>query len=159
MLIFNLLMYFLTHLRREAGSFFFFCLTTFLSTLVQSAIFRTLACVTRTPAQAMIPTAVFGLGLMIYAGFTTPNEYIPGWSRWMSYINPLAYAFEALIINEFHGREFPCAQFVPQGPGYQSLQSASQICAVVGAEPGSRVVNGDNYINLSFDFWNAHKWR
>ena len=159
MFIFNILIYFMARLRKEAGSFFFFCLTTLLTTVVQSAIFRTLASIPRTSEQAMIPSSVLGLGLMIYTGFTTPTQYMPGWSRWMTYINPLAYAFEALMANEFHDREFPCAQIVPQGPDYTSLPSASQICSVVGAEPGSSVVNGDNYINLSFDYWNAHKWR
>jgi ATP-binding cassette subfamily G (WHITE) protein 2 (PDR) len=32
------------------------------------------------------------------------------WFKWLNYINPLAYAFEALMVNEFHGREFPCAR-------------------------------------------------
>lgn len=159
MFIFNIVIYFMAHLRREAGAFFFFCLTTLLTTLVQSAVFRTLACITRTSDQAMIPSAILGLGLMIYTGFTTPTEYMLGWSRWMAYINPLAYGFEALMANEFHDREFLCASMVPSGQGYAGLSSASQICSVVGAEVGSAMVNGDSYINMSFDYWNSHKWR
>jgi ABC-type multidrug transport system permease subunit len=96
---------------------------------------------------------------MIYTGFTIPTDYMLGWSRWMNYINPLAYAFEALMANEFHNREFPCAQMVPRGGSYDDLPPESRICAVVGAEPGSNVVNGDRYINMSFDYSNAHKWR
>ncbi|KAL4812296.1 ABC-2 type transporter-domain-containing protein [Aspergillus spinulosporus] len=157
MFVFNILIYFMANLRQEAGAFF--CLTTLLSTLVQSAVFRTLACITRTSDQAMIPSAVLSLGLMIYTGFTTPPEYMPGWSRWMAYINPLAYGFEALMANEFHGRDFPCASMVPTGEGYASLPSASQICSVVGSEVGSAIVNGDSYIGKSFDYWNVHKWR
>lgn len=159
MFIFNIVIYFMAHLRREAGSFFFFCLTTLLTTLVQSAVFRTLACITRTSDQAMIPSAILGLGLMIYTGFTMPTEYMLGWSRWMAYINPLAYGFEALMANEFHNREFLCASMVPSGQGYAGLPPASQICSVVGADAGSAIVNGDNYINLAFDYWNSHKWR
>ncbi|KAH7141746.1 ABC-2 type transporter-domain-containing protein, partial [Dactylonectria macrodidyma] len=159
MFIFNILVYFMANLRREAGNFFFFCLTTFLVTLVMSSIYRTLACLTRTSHQAMVPASLLSLGLMIYTGFTIPTDYMLGWSRWMNYINPLAYAFEALMVNEFHGREFPCLQMVPQGPGYDTLPPESRICAVVGAEPGSSLVNGDRYINMSFDYYNVHKWR
>ncbi|KAL4745768.1 hypothetical protein BDW72DRAFT_211010 [Aspergillus terricola var. indicus] len=159
MFVFNILIYFMADLRREAGAFFFFCLTTLLSTLVQSAVFRTLACITRTSDQAMIPSAVLSLGLMIYTGFTTPPEFMTGWSRWMAYINPLAYGFEALMANEFHDRDFPCASMVPTGEEYTSLPSVSQICSVVGSEVGSAVVNGDSYIGRSFDYWNVHKWR
>lgn len=159
MFVFNITVYFMAHLRRDAGNFFFFCLTSYLTTLVMSSIYRTLACLTRTPAQAMVPSALLSLGLMIYTGFTIPTDYMLGWSRWMNYINPLAYAFEALMANEFHNREFPCAQMVPRGPGYDDLAPESRICAVVGAEPGSNVVSGDRYINMSFDYSNAHKWR
>lgn len=159
MFIFNIVIYFMANLRREVGALFFFCLTTLLTSLVQSAMFRTLACLTGTPDQAMIPSAVLSLGLMIYTGFTTPLEYMPGWSRWMAYINPLAYGFEALMANEFHNRDFPCASIVPSGQGYANLPPVSQTCSVVGSEAGLAFVNGDNYIGKSFDYWNAHKWR
>ncbi|RYO87818.1 hypothetical protein DL764_008812 [Monosporascus ibericus] len=102
MFVFNIIVYFMANLRREPGSFFFFCLVTLFATLSQSAMFRTLASITRTPEQAMIPSALLGMGLMIYTGFTMPTAYMPGWSRWMGYINPLAYSFEALMVNEFH---------------------------------------------------------
>ncbi|KAF5019292.1 hypothetical protein F66182_8710 [Fusarium sp. NRRL 66182] len=159
MFVFNILVYFMAHLRREPGPFFFFCLVTLLATLSQSAMFRTLASITRTPEQAMIPSALLGMGLMIYTGFTMPAAYMPGWSRWMAYINPLAYSFEALMVNEFHGREFNCAAMVPQGPGYDGLSPQSQICSTVGSEPGSSVVDGSKYIALSYDYHNAHRWR
>ncbi|RYP43328.1 hypothetical protein DL770_011720 [Monosporascus sp. CRB-9-2] len=159
MFVFNILVYFMASLRREPGPFFFFCLVTLLATLSQSAMFRTLASITRTPEQAMIPSTLLGMGLMMYTGFTMPTAYMPAWSRWMGYINPLAYSFEALMANEFHGREFDCAGMVPQGPGYGGLPPESRICSVVGSEPGSSVVNGDRYINLSFGYYNSHKWR
>lgn len=159
MFVFNLLIYFMAHLRRDAGHFFFFCLATYLTTLVMSTIYRTLACLTRTSHQAMVPAAILSLGLMIYTGFTIPTSYMLGWSRWMNYINPLAYAFEALMANEFHNRQFACAQIVPQGPGYENVPADAQICSVVGAVPGSSMVSGDNYINQSFNYYNAHKWR
>ncbi|KAF7560227.1 hypothetical protein G7046_g3935 [Stylonectria norvegica] len=159
MFVFNLIAYFMTNLRREPGAFFFFCLTSYLTTLVMSTIYRTLASLTRTSHQAMVPSAILSLGLMIYTGFTIPTDYMRGWARWMSYINPLAFAFEALMANEFHGRQFPCAQIVPQGPGYERLPAASQICSVVGAVPGSEVVDGERYINLSYQYYNSNKWR
>jgi ATP-binding cassette, subfamily G (WHITE), member 2, PDR len=159
MLVFNIIMYFMANLRRDAGSFFFFCLASYLTTLVMSSLFRTLACLTRTSHQAMVPSSLLSLGLMIYTGFTIPTAYLPGWSRWMNYINPLAYAFEALMANEFQGREFPCAQMVPQGPGYEGIPRESQMCAVVGAEPGALVVNGDLHINLSYEYYAQNKWR
>ncbi|KAI1843835.1 hypothetical protein JX266_010094 [Neoarthrinium moseri] len=159
MLIFNVTIYFMANLRREAGNFFFFCLVSYLTTLVMSSIYRTLACLTRTPAQAMVPSAILSLGLIIYAGFCIPPSYLPGWSGWMNNINPLSYAFESLMANEFHNRLFECASMVPQGPGYGNLPSDSQICSVVGAEVGATSVNGDRYIGQAFNYYNSNKWR
>lgn len=159
MFSFNLVVYFMTNLRRDAGHFFFFCLTTYLTTLVMSCVYRTLASVTRTSHQAMVPASILTIGLMVFTGFTIPTDYMLGWSRWMNYVNPLAYAFEALMASEFHDRKFPCTQMIPQGSGYEDLPSTSQICSAVGAEAGSMVVDGDRYLNLSFKYYNAHKWR
>ncbi|KAK8065185.1 hypothetical protein PG997_011932 [Apiospora hydei] len=159
MLVFNLTVYFMTRLRQDAGSFFFFSLVTYLATLVMSCLYRTLAYLTRTPAQAMVPGALLSLGLIVYAGFCIPPAYLPRWSAWMYSVNPLSYAFEALMANEFHGRQFPCTTMVPQGPGYEGLAVASRICSVVGARAGEATIRGEAYIESSFGYLNENKWR
>lgn len=83
MLIFNVTVFFMTNLRRDAGSFFLFCLTTYHTTLVMSCLYRTLAYLTRTPAQAMVPSSLLSLGLMIYNGFCIQPSHVPEWSHWM----------------------------------------------------------------------------
>ncbi|EGY19379.1 opaque-specific ABC transporter CDR3 [Verticillium dahliae VdLs.17] len=159
MFIFNLIVYFMANLRRDPGPFFFFCLTSFIVTLIMSSLYRTLACVTRTSHQAMVPSAILSIGLMVYTGFTIPTMYMRGWSRWMNYINPLAYGFEALMANEFHDMEFPCEGIIPYGTGYDILPSDSTVCPVVGALPGSGTVQGDRYINMAFAYYHGNKWR
>ncbi|RYP42698.1 hypothetical protein DL767_000067 [Monosporascus sp. MG133] len=159
MFLFNVIVYFMAGLRQEAGAFFFFCLTTYVVTLAMSALYRTIASVTRTSAQAMVPSAILTLGVMIYTGFTIPTKYMPGWSRWMNYINPLAFAFEALMANEFSGRLFPCARIVPSGPGYEGLPPDSIMCYTVGALPGTTTVDGDRYLAESFAYYASNKWR
>ncbi|KAK7918078.1 hypothetical protein PG985_009952 [Apiospora marii] len=162
MVVFNVIVYFMTGLRQDdgMGSFFFFSLVTYLTTLVMSCLYRTLAYLTRTPAQAMVPSALLSLGLMIYAGFCIPPAYLPGWSAWMYRLNPLAYAFEALLANEFGGRAFPCvAGMVPRGPGYEGLGAGSRVCSVVGARAGEDNVSGDDYIGISFGYRSENKWR
>lgn len=149
----------MANLRREAGAFFFFCFTTLLATQVQSAILRTLACITRTSDQAIIPSAVLSLGLMIYTGFTTPPEYMPGWSRWMAYINPLAYGFEALMANESHRREFFCVDMVPRGQGYTIFRLSRASALSLGQRP-ARPLLMETTISISlFGYLNVHKWR
>ncbi|KAB2575415.1 ABC transporter [Lasiodiplodia theobromae] len=158
---FNLILYFMTNLRREPGAFFFFLLISFILTLVMSMMFRTIASVSRTLSQAMAPAAVLILALVIYTGFVIPTRYMLGWSRWINYLDPISYGFESLMINEFHNRNYTCSQFVPsnQLPGYENIGPLNMVCGTTGAQPGQGYVNGDAYINSSYEYYHSHKWR
>ncbi|KAI9708054.1 MAG: hypothetical protein M1820_004258 [Bogoriella megaspora] len=158
-IIFNTTLYFMANLRREPGPYFFFLLTSFTLTLTMSMFFRLIASVSRTLSQAMAPAAILILALVIYTGFVIPTRYMLGWSRWINYLDPIAYGFESLMINEFHNREFTCSSFIPAGPSYTNIGATNHICTTVGSTTGSNVVFGDNYINSSFQYYHAHKWR
>ncbi|TRM65094.1 ABC-2 type transporter-domain-containing protein [Schizophyllum amplum] len=155
----NLTLYFMSNLRREPGPFFLYQLFAFTCTLTMSMIFRTIASSTRTLAQAMPPASVFMLALVIYTGFTIPIRDMVVWFRWINYINPIGYAFETLMVNEFDGRVFDCSAFVPSGPGYENLTDDQFICATTGAMPGSRVVYGRDYVNTTYGYYRSHVWR
>lgn len=159
--IFNITLYFMTGLRQEPGAFFVFLLFSFITTLTMSMLFRTMAASSRTLSQALVPAAILILGLVMYTGFTIPTRNMLGWSRWMNYINPIAYGFESLMVNEFHNREFTCPQanFVPQGGPYNDYPMENKICTTVGAVPGSNVVQGTDYLAQSFHYYVSHKWR
>lgn len=122
-------------------------------------LFRTIASASRTLSQAMAPAAILILALVIYTGFTLPINYMLGWSRWINYINPIGYGFEAMMINEFWGRNFTCSQFIPSGPGYDTLGGDNVICRSAGEVPGTRVVSGGDYIALTYEYYHSHKWR
>ncbi|PLB48341.1 pleiotropic drug resistance protein, ABC superfamily [Aspergillus steynii IBT 23096] len=158
-IIFNITLYFMTGLRQEAGAFFTFLLFSFVTTLTMSMLFRTIASSSRSLSQALVPAAILILGLVIYTGFTIPTRNMLGWSRWMNYINPIAYGFESLMVNEFHGRTFDCGQtdFVPRGDGYTN--AAYQVCSQVGSVAGVTTVDGTTYLGQSFQYFRSHKWR
>ncbi|KAI4211548.1 MAG: hypothetical protein LQ351_005725 [Letrouitia transgressa] len=124
-----------------------------------SMIFRSIGALSRTLAQAMAPAAVLILALVIYTGFVVPIGDMHPWFRWFNYLDPVAYAFEALMINEFDGREFPCTTFVPTGPGYDDVALDQKSCATVGAVAGQEFVSGTAYINESFQYYRSHLWR
>ncbi|GKZ95688.1 hypothetical protein AnigIFM59636_009696 [Aspergillus niger] len=158
-LFFNLTLYLMANLRRDVGAVFFFLFIAFLSTMVTSSLFRTIASVSRTMSQAMVPAALLVLGLIMYTGFTMPTMYMRGWSRWITYVNPLSYAFESLIINEFHNREFSCSVMVPSGPDYNAVGINNRACAEVGNTIGTTTIQGDIYINDKFGYHQSNKWR
>lgn len=160
-IIFNTSLYFLTNLRREPGAFFFFLLFSFFTVLTMSMIFRTIASSSRTLSQALVPAAILILDLVVFTGFIIPVNYMLSWCRWLNYVDPLAYAFESLLVNEFSGRQFRCNEIVPlmQIPEYANVDPANQVCSAVGSVPGSPFVDGDRYLNMSFQYYASSKWR
>ncbi|KAJ6145620.1 ABC multidrug transporter C [Penicillium chermesinum] len=153
---FNVTLYFLTNLRRTPGAFFTFMLFSLVVTLTMSMIFRTIAASSRTLSQALVPAAILILGLVIYTGFTIPTRNMLGWSRWMNYIDPIAYGFESLMVNEFYNRKFRCDGLIPNYPD-ASLQY--QVCGTTGAVVGTNEVLGTDYLLQNFQYKHSHKWR
>ncbi len=93
----------------------------------------------------MVPAAILILALVIFTGFAIPVDYMLGWCRWINWLDPVAYGFEALMINEFHGRSYTCNSLVPSPlvPGYENVTLSNQACTAVGSVPGQNFVNGD----------------
>nr|MCP8717853.1 ABC transporter permease [Asgard group archaeon] len=158
-LCFNIPFYFMVDLRSDAGRFFFYWLIGLTCTVVISHIFRSIGALSTTVSGAMTPATVILIGLILYAGFVIPFPNMLGWSKWIKWINPVSYMFESLMVNEYHDREFPCGQYIPAGPGFDELPIENKVCASVGAIPGSDFVKGDDYMRITFAFYNAHKWR
>jgi ATP-binding cassette, subfamily G (WHITE), member 2, PDR len=154
--VFNIILYFLAGLRTEASNFFIFFLFNFVAMLTMSAIFRSTAAATKTISAAMAIAGVMVLWIVIYTGFTLQRSYMHPWFKWSSWINPIAYAFEALLVNEVHGRRFACAPtslVPPYGTG-----DAFQ-CAVAGAVAGEDSVSGDRWLSSSYGYSYSHIWR
>ncbi|KAK9319147.1 ABC-2 type transporter-domain-containing protein [Lipomyces orientalis] len=151
---FNIILYFLAGLRMEPAQFFIFFLFVFCSQLCMSAIFRTLAAVTKTISQALALAGVMVLAIVIYTGFTIQRAYMHPWFKWISWINPIAYGFEALLVNEVHGQYYACATLVPPYGTGDNVQ-----CAVAGAQRGATTVLGDDWVQSSYGYSYSHIWR
>lgn len=83
----NTTLYFMANLRRDVGSFFFFFLVAFTMLLSMSMFFRLVVCthrwrfanpsrffasITKTIAQALAPSSIILIGLVLYTGFAIP---------------------------------------------------------------------------------------
>ncbi|KAI9376334.1 ABC-2 type transporter-domain-containing protein [Aspergillus egyptiacus] len=156
---FNVPLYLMTNLRRDADAFFTFWIFSVVTTFTMSMIFRTMAACSRSLSQALVPAAVIMLGMVIYTGFTIPTRNMLGWSRWINYINPIAYSFESFMVNEFHGQQFECVGIIPSGGEYDNVSMQHRICGTVGAESGSSIVDGARYLELSYQYTRGHLWR
>ncbi|KAH8831404.1 ABC-2 type transporter-domain-containing protein, partial [Flagelloscypha sp. PMI_526] len=155
----NLTLYFMTNLRRTPEAFFTFFLFSFATTLTMSSVFRTIASFSRSLAEALTPAMLMILALVIYTGFTIPQTYMVVWFGWFRRINPIAYAFESIMVNEFDGSNYLCTSWIPRGPGYENVTGLQHLCAVAGGLPGRDYVAGADYLSGNFDYHRKHLWR
>lgn len=78
-LLVNSTLYFMANLRREPGPFFFFLLVAFTMNLSMSMFFRLFASMTKTIAQALAPSSIILILLVMYTGFAIPVQYMRGY--------------------------------------------------------------------------------
>ncbi|OLL26317.1 Brefeldin A resistance protein [Neolecta irregularis DAH-3] len=154
--IFNVILYFMTGLQRTAGQFFIFYIFIITVTLAMNSMFRLIASVTKTIEQALSIAGIVVIAFVIYAGYVIPE---PIYFKWISCVNPIAYAFEGLMTNEFHNTQVPCAMLIPSGPDYESKGLSNKVCPVNGAVPGVSTVSGDEYLKVSMNYSHDHLWR
>lgn len=74
-------------------------------------------------------------------------------------IKPTRYGFESILTNEFHTLDGQCSSLVPQGPGYENVTLANQVCTTVGSVTGQSTVNGDTFVGLSYGYSYSNLWR
>ncbi|KAF7798180.1 hypothetical protein EIP86_009397 [Pleurotus ostreatoroseus] len=129
-------------------------------TITMKAWFRALSAAFRSAAPAQAFGGMSILVLTIYTGYTIPQPSMIGALRWITYINPLKYGFEGLMVNELHKVEAECTTLIPQGPGYDGkVTLANQVCTTLGSESGKALVSGSRYVQLAFGYTYGHLWR
>ncbi|CCF44605.1 multidrug resistance protein CDR1 [Colletotrichum higginsianum] len=158
-ILMNTTLYFMGNLRREPGPFFFFLLISFTMVLTMSMMFRLIGSAARSVTQALAPSSLILFMISLYAGFALPPQYMQVWLAWLRWLNPAYYGLESVLLNEFVGRDFPCSAFVPQGPGYESVDPAQRVCSSAASVPGQDFVRGDDYLRTLYGYEDAHRWR
>ncbi|KAH9031530.1 ABC-2 type transporter-domain-containing protein [Lactarius pseudohatsudake] len=164
-LIYDIIIYFMTHLSRSAGGFFTFHLINYVTFLTMQAFFRTIGLFCSNYHTALRLGITIFPNLMLYAGYMVPINRMKRWLFWIFYINPINYAWSALMENEFHRITLTCdGDFViPRNVGnatkYPAELGPNQICTLFGAQPGSRIVTGKDYVQAGYDLNTDDLWR
>ena len=158
---FTCVMYFLTQLDVNVSKFWIYLLFVYITTICITALYRMFAALSPTIDDAVRFSGTALNLLIVYTGYAIAKPTLLHdkiWFGWLYYLNPISYAFEAVISNEFHGRVMPCApeQLVPQSPG---AGSPYQGCAISGATLGSTTVTGENYIGTTYEYTRSNLWR
>ena len=167
-ILFTLIMYFLSNMKREPGPFFQFLLMINLVVQAVSGLFTLISSFMPTLAAAMGICGVVLLLVAIYSSYMLQMRNMYWWFKWFAYTNPVLYAFEAIMTMQFHNLRMPCFEYnlIPFGPLYQNVDpKLNQVCGFVGGAAskilydGSNDVSGDIYMKLSYEYTFSHCWR
>jgi ATP-binding cassette subfamily G (WHITE) protein 2 (SNQ2) len=159
--IFGIIMYFMTNLDMDVGKFFIYELFVYTTTLCITSLYRMFAALSPSIDDAVRFSGIALNLLIIYVGYVIPKQRLIGdtiWFGWLYYINPVSYAYEGVLTNEFSGRIMQCdpSMLVPSGP---NIDPRYQSCALTGSVPGSPTVAGGTYLETSFSYTRSHLWR
>ncbi|RBR12138.1 uncharacterized protein FIESC28_08772 [Fusarium coffeatum] len=156
---FSVIEYFMVGLTATASHFFTFWVILVATTICITALFRAVGAAFSTFDAASKVSGLLITATIMYSGYLIQKPLMHDWFVWIFWIDPLAYAFDALLSNEFHGKIIPCVgnNLVPSGPSF--TDGDHQACAGVGgARPGQNYVTGDDYL-ASLSYGHDHLWR
>lgn len=156
--IFDVIVYFMSGLARTASQFSIGLLILWAITMNMYAFFRAIGALVRSLDVATRITGGAIQILIVYTGYLIPPSKMHPWFKWLMWINPMQYGFEALMANEFYNLDIQCQPpfLVPQGP---KATPQYQSCTTQGSRPGETVVRGADYIKTAFTYERAHLWR
>ena len=117
--LFGIVLYFMVGLQTTAAAFFTFWFILYSAAICMTAFFRLIGAAFGTFDAASKVSGLMIISLVTYIGYEIRKPEMHPWFVWIYWINPLSYAFSALLSNELHGQTFPCVlnNIVPAGPG------------------------------------------
>ncbi|KAI1812305.1 ABC transporter [Poronia punctata] len=156
---YNIPLYFLTGFQRTAGKFFTWFFIVYVLHLALSMIFRAIAVASPNQGRAVLPVGLMFNLFVLYTGLYVPGPQMQIWLFWLRYLNPLYYAYESAMVNEFGNLWYKCSDgdLAPSGPAYNAI--AQQVCAVKGALSGESTVSGAAFVREEYGFYVNHLWR
>lgn len=163
--VYNVVIYFMTGLHRSAGAFWTFHLISYMTFLSMQGFFRTFGLCFQNFDTAFRMSVIFFPNIVQYSGYLIPVFQMKRWLFWIYYINPFAYSWAAVMESEFSRISLVCegAYVVPRnGPGmdkYPNVVGSNQACTLYGAQPGSSVVSGADYVKAAFALNVDDLWR
>ncbi|KHO01599.1 BMR1-like protein [Metarhizium album ARSEF 1941] len=158
-MVFSIIVYFLSGLVRDAGAFFTFYLMILSGNIAMTLVFRIIGCLSPDFDYA-IKFAVVVITLFVTtSGYLIQYQSEKAWLRWLYWVNPLGLVFSSLMQNEFQSIDMTCTadSLIPSGPGYTNI--SHQVCTLPGSKPGTTFVAGPDYIAQGFSYYAGDLWR
>lgn len=158
-MIFSIIVYFMTNLYRSAGAFFTFYLMILSGNIGMTLFFRIVGCISPTFDFASRFAGIIITFFVTTSGYLIQYQSEKYWLRWIYWMNVLGLSFSAMMENEFGRIEMTCtsAQLVPSGTGYDDINH--QVCTLAGSRTGTDLISGKDYVTEGYQYAPVHLWR
>ncbi|KAF2678680.1 P-loop containing nucleoside triphosphate hydrolase protein [Lentithecium fluviatile CBS 122367] len=133
---YNVVLHFVTNLRREPSSFFVYLLFMLTMLMTMSMFFRGVASMCRTLHQSMVPIGILTL-IFVFR-----------------YINPVWYGFTAVMVNGVGN--FSAANL---SRSFRITTKPSHFVQALTPGPGRVFIDGTRYLELVYSFHRGQLWR
>eukprot|EP01090_Pellita_catalonica_P014018 TRINITY_DN3471_c0_g1_i1.p1 TRINITY_DN3471_c0_g1~~TRINITY_DN3471_c0_g1_i1.p1 ORF type:complete len:683 (+),score=93.82 TRINITY_DN3471_c0_g1_i1:3-2051(+) len=100
-LIWILVDYWIVGLAVHPGSFFYAVGLVLLTTYLGSSIGVMVGALVGDLQRAMVYSGIVILTFMLLGGFYIPSSKIPVWIRWVAWVSPIKYSYEAFLTSQF----------------------------------------------------------
>ncbi|KYQ91227.1 ABC transporter G family protein [Tieghemostelium lacteum] len=141
--------YFMYGFDYNAGKFFIFLFTLVGVSLASASLFRAFGNYTPSLFIGQNLMNVVFIFMVNYVSYSIPYDKMKPYFKWFTWVNPLGYAFKAILENEFKDQQFSCQQSaIPYGPGY--TDDMHRVCPIPGSVEGVLFVSGPAYIETEF---------
>ncbi|KAG0748729.1 hypothetical protein G6F57_001161 [Rhizopus arrhizus] len=157
--LYEIICYFMMGLNLSAGRFFTSFINLFFLSMAMTGFFRLFGSITSSFFLATQVTSVLLIACVIYTGYMIPFTKMHPWLFWIRYINPISYAYQALLSNEMSGQIYSCegvGNAIPSGPGYDDW--AYKVCTMKGGVSGQPFVVGDDYLHQALSYNPSYLW-
>ncbi|KAI1387652.1 ABC-2 type transporter-domain-containing protein [Hypoxylon trugodes] len=158
-LVFSIIIYFMTNLTRTPGAFFTFYLLILVGNIGMTLYVRIIACLCPDFDYAVKFAVVTVTLFILTSGYLIQYQSQQVWLRWIFWINVLGLSFSSLMANEFKDNQLLCTDesLIPSGPSYGDINH--QVCTLPGSTPGNPMVSGAAYITQGFSYRPEDLWR
>ncbi|KAF0644810.1 hypothetical protein FPSE5266_09498 [Fusarium pseudograminearum] len=158
-LIFCIIVYFMTNLVRDAGAFFTFYLMILSGNIGMTLFFRIIGCVSPDFDYAIKFAVIVITLFVVTSGYIIQYAQEQVWLRWIFWINILGLSFSSMMMNEFQRIDMECTadSLIPSGPGYTDIDY--QVCTLAGSKAGTTFVSGSDYVAQGFSYHPGDLWR
>jgi hypothetical protein len=107
---FGTILYFMVGLTTTAENYFIFMAIISLFSILINELLFIFATIAPTKASVQVICACLVFFFILFSGFIIAPEIIPDFYIWVYWWNPMAWAYRALMVNEYRSAEYSTAQ-------------------------------------------------